>query len=381
MVPGPEPPPPPGDCRGPAADPSPYQAQLGLAAPSGGKADEGGRLEVANADVALLDVSQEGYVARGAMEEAKKEAQKTIAADKLVILDVPAGHPTAVLRGGEDLSDLEKDAIDVAKTPTAERAAKGNAVQGDTWADDDKPTDQPELRTKATEESRANQERVRRLDEALAQAPLPHRRALGSMQPFDPPEDAGLSLTAEVDRRTVEKPGRVILQAPLPCRRPDPGTLPVRPWRPSSTSASAPHATSARASSASAAHLAPARAHGRPTPGATLRGRAPTGVARRSIWLARARGGTEGARRVGHRGCRHMRGVWAMPGGRHKGAERSAPPPARVPRPGATESPGGTEPVAAPAGEVAAVRTAGAPRPGRGAPAARWASRRRRRPA
>lgn len=158
MVPVPEPPPPPGDYRGPAADPSPYQAELGLAAPSSGKADEGGRLEVANADVALLDVSQEGYVARGGMEEATKEAQKTIAADKLVILDVPAGHSTAVQRGSEDLSELEKDAIDVAKAPAPERAAKAKAGQGDTWADDDKPMDQAELRRKATEESRANRD-------------------------------------------------------------------------------------------------------------------------------------------------------------------------------------------------------------------------------
>ena len=61
----------------------------------------------------------------------------------------------------------------------------------------------------------AFQERVRRLDDALVDVSLPHRQALGYMQPFDPPEDAGLALIADVDRRTVEHPGRVILQIGL----------------------------------------------------------------------------------------------------------------------------------------------------------------------
>ena len=61
----------------------------------------------------------------------------------------------------------------------------------------------------------AFQERARRLDEALAGQPLPHKRALGYLQPFDPPEDAGLALSVDVDRRYLEKKGRVILQVGL----------------------------------------------------------------------------------------------------------------------------------------------------------------------
>ncbi|GMV39718.1 MAG: hypothetical protein AMXMBFR64_14340 [Myxococcales bacterium] len=60
----------------------------------------------------------------------------------------------------------------------------------------------------------AFQERARRLDEALAE-PLPHSRALGYVQPFDPPEDAGIGVTVDVDKRFLERPGRVLLQVGL----------------------------------------------------------------------------------------------------------------------------------------------------------------------
>lgn len=61
----------------------------------------------------------------------------------------------------------------------------------------------------------AFREQMRRLDESLGGAPLPHTLSLGYAQPFDPPEDAGLSLTAELDRRFLERSGRVILQVGL----------------------------------------------------------------------------------------------------------------------------------------------------------------------
>ena len=58
-------------------------------------------------------------------------------------------------------------------------------------------------------------ERVRRLDEALSGRALPHDAATGYDQGFDPPEDAGLSLTSSLDQRSLDRPGRVILQVGL----------------------------------------------------------------------------------------------------------------------------------------------------------------------
>ena len=61
----------------------------------------------------------------------------------------------------------------------------------------------------------AFQEQMRRLNDSLGDQSLPHTRSLGYSQPFDPPEDAGLSLSAELDHRYLEKEGRIILQVGL----------------------------------------------------------------------------------------------------------------------------------------------------------------------
>lgn len=58
-------------------------------------------------------------------------------------------------------------------------------------------------------------ERLRRLDAALGDAPRPYRRASLPGQPFDAPVDAGLSLTAALDRVSTERPERVYLQVGL----------------------------------------------------------------------------------------------------------------------------------------------------------------------
>ena len=58
-------------------------------------------------------------------------------------------------------------------------------------------------------------ERLRRLDEALAGAGAPHRLAHADAQAFDPPERAGMALTASVDTRWLDRPGRVFLQVGL----------------------------------------------------------------------------------------------------------------------------------------------------------------------
>lgn len=58
-------------------------------------------------------------------------------------------------------------------------------------------------------------ERLRRLDAALGDAPRPYRRASLPGQPFDAPIDAGLSLTAALDRVAIERPQRVYLQVGL----------------------------------------------------------------------------------------------------------------------------------------------------------------------
>ena len=58
-------------------------------------------------------------------------------------------------------------------------------------------------------------ERLRRLDDALGPAPRPYRRAALPGQPFDAPTDAGLALTAALDRPFVDRPQRVHLQIGL----------------------------------------------------------------------------------------------------------------------------------------------------------------------
>ena len=61
----------------------------------------------------------------------------------------------------------------------------------------------------------AYRENLRRINEALGQRARPHELAHAYPQPFDAPEDDGLALTAELDRRTFDKPGRVFLQVGL----------------------------------------------------------------------------------------------------------------------------------------------------------------------
>ena len=56
-------------------------------------------------------------------------------------------------------------------------------------------------------------ERLRRLDEALSGGP--HRQAHADPQAFDPPERNGMALTASIDTRWLDKPGRVFLQVGL----------------------------------------------------------------------------------------------------------------------------------------------------------------------
>ncbi len=60
----------------------------------------------------------------------------------------------------------------------------------------------------------AHAERLRRLGAALGQ-PGPHLEARLPPQPFDPPGDAGLALTAALDRVWLDEPGRVVLQVGL----------------------------------------------------------------------------------------------------------------------------------------------------------------------
>ncbi|MCB9548531.1 MAG: VWA domain-containing protein [Myxococcales bacterium] len=61
----------------------------------------------------------------------------------------------------------------------------------------------------------AYEERLRRLEADLGGQPGPHLLALLDPQPFDPPEDAGLRLTAALSQASLEKPGRVVLQVGL----------------------------------------------------------------------------------------------------------------------------------------------------------------------
>lgn len=58
-------------------------------------------------------------------------------------------------------------------------------------------------------------ERLRRLDDALPGGRQPYRAAALPGQPFDPPEDDGLALTATLDRAYVDRPQRVFLQVGL----------------------------------------------------------------------------------------------------------------------------------------------------------------------
>ncbi|MEZ4473247.1 MAG: vWA domain-containing protein [bacterium] len=58
-------------------------------------------------------------------------------------------------------------------------------------------------------------ERLRRLEADLGGQPGPHLLALLDPQPFDPPEDAGLRLTAALSQGSLDKPGRVVLQVGL----------------------------------------------------------------------------------------------------------------------------------------------------------------------
>ncbi len=61
----------------------------------------------------------------------------------------------------------------------------------------------------------AYQEQRRRLEQALGHRRLPHLAARLPPQPFDAPGDAGLALTASLDRGYVDRPGRVFLQVGL----------------------------------------------------------------------------------------------------------------------------------------------------------------------
>ncbi len=58
-------------------------------------------------------------------------------------------------------------------------------------------------------------ERLRRLDDALPRRQQPYRAAALPRQPFDAPDDAGLALTATLDRAYVDQPQRVFLQVGL----------------------------------------------------------------------------------------------------------------------------------------------------------------------
>ncbi|MCA9559953.1 MAG: hypothetical protein KC583_15505, partial [Myxococcales bacterium] len=60
----------------------------------------------------------------------------------------------------------------------------------------------------------AYEERLRRLDEDFGRD-APYRLASLPPQPFDAPADAGLSLTAALDTRSLDQPGRVYLQIGL----------------------------------------------------------------------------------------------------------------------------------------------------------------------
>jgi hypothetical protein len=58
-------------------------------------------------------------------------------------------------------------------------------------------------------------ERLRRLDAALPEGQRPYLSAALAPQPFDPPGDAGLGVSAQLDVGHVERPGRVLLQVGL----------------------------------------------------------------------------------------------------------------------------------------------------------------------
>ncbi len=58
-------------------------------------------------------------------------------------------------------------------------------------------------------------ERLRRLDDALPSGRQPYRQAVLPQQPFDAPDDAGLALTATLDRAYADQPQRVFLQVGL----------------------------------------------------------------------------------------------------------------------------------------------------------------------
>ena len=61
----------------------------------------------------------------------------------------------------------------------------------------------------------AHAEHLRRLDADFGAADRPYREATLSPQPFDAPGDSGLALSASLDRRWIDKPGRVVLQIGL----------------------------------------------------------------------------------------------------------------------------------------------------------------------
>ncbi len=61
----------------------------------------------------------------------------------------------------------------------------------------------------------AHTEHLRRLDADFGAGARPYRDAKLPPQLFDPPTDGGLALTASLDRRWIDKPGRVVLQVGL----------------------------------------------------------------------------------------------------------------------------------------------------------------------
>ena len=61
----------------------------------------------------------------------------------------------------------------------------------------------------------AHAEHLRRLDADFGSGQRPYREARLPPQAFDPPMGGGLALTAQLDRRWVDKPGRVVLQVGL----------------------------------------------------------------------------------------------------------------------------------------------------------------------
>jgi hypothetical protein len=61
----------------------------------------------------------------------------------------------------------------------------------------------------------AHQERLRRLDAELGAGARPYRLAQLPPQGFDPPAEEGLALTAWLDRRSFDGPGRAVLQVGL----------------------------------------------------------------------------------------------------------------------------------------------------------------------